>query len=159
MLLFVSSVLCSFSLILFFVVVHCRVLFNYFHYWLITCLFCYSVLVIANLQYTVYLQITFYHFTYTVRPLQCILPIPHSFFKPFFKVEREKHPLYLPFPTVSSLCGFKFPPVTFSAGKTYFSCSTGLPTMDYLTFCLCLTSILKSLFSGQTLCVYNFFLL
>lgn len=80
----------------------------------------------------------------------------YFFFKHFFNVNEKNIFCIYHFPQ-SALCGFKFPPVIFSARKTYFSCSTGLPTIDYLTFCLCLTSILKSLFLGQTLCVYNFF--
>lgn len=82
----------------------------------------------------------------------------YFFFKQFFKVKQEKHLLYLPFPTVSALCGFKFPPVTFSARKTYFSCSTGLPTMDYLTFCLFNFNFKKPVFGSNTLCL-QFFLL
>lgn len=49
----------------------------------------------------------------------------------------------------------------FSTGKTYFSCSTGLLTMDYLIFCLkkvfISTLIIKSVFLGQKFLVYIFF--
>lgn len=42
----------------------------------------------------------------------------------------------------------------FSAGKTYFSYSIGLPTMDYLIFCLkkrfISTSVLKTVILSQT---------